>query len=146
VEIVMQIVDDLSVDDFVNLARTSRAMYETLGPSAQKLSKLKRAVDLVLDVKLHRLDQLTPQQRKEISNAIADQRPIPRHLDAEILANLNEFVRNLESMPQEEAAKHTWTGRRAAEFGFTQASVPFPLEKVGTAHEVRAYFSKPSST
>jgi hypothetical protein len=60
--------------------------------------------------------------------------------------NLDEFVRNLESMPQEEAAKHTWTGRRAAEFGFTQASVPFPLEKVGRAHEVRAVFSKPSSS
>jgi hypothetical protein len=80
------------VDDVSNLARTSRAMYKTLGQSAVKMSKLKRAVDLALSVQVNRLNELTPQQRAQISDAIADPRPIPLHREAEILAPLNREI------------------------------------------------------
>ena len=59
--------------------------------------------------------------------------------------NLDQFVKNRETMSPEDAARNTWTGRRAAEFGFTEVSLPFPPEMVGKYMDVRVLFSRPSA-
>jgi len=56
--------------------------------------------------------------------------------------NFDEYFENLKTMPDVDAAKLTWTGRRAAEFGFTEVRLPFPFE----GFDQRVEFSKPSQS
>jgi len=60
-------------------------------------------------------------------------------------ANLDQYVKNCKMMSQEDAAMATWTGQRAAEFGFTKATIAFPLERNGADHEVEVLFEKPTT-
>ncbi len=59
--------------------------------------------------------------------------------------NYNEFTENLLTMNEKKAAKATWTGRRAAEYGFTRVkrviyNPAFEGERKGS---VRVYFTRP---
>jgi hypothetical protein len=64
--------------------------------------------------------------------------------------NLNQYASSLRKMPASDAAKSTWTGRLAAEFGFAHATVTQSLElgdeddsTGGMAEEVDVVFTKP---
>ena len=61
--------------------------------------------------------------------------------------NYNEFVENAKTMTSIDAARNTWTGRQAAEFGFTEPR--FTKMRVGDESGfggiVHVYFEKPST-
>jgi hypothetical protein len=61
--------------------------------------------------------------------------------------NLDQYFENLQTMPPLAAAGATWSGRMAAEFGYTQVTMPFRNDKTRTAEtEIYVQFSKPTGT
>jgi hypothetical protein len=59
--------------------------------------------------------------------------------------NLNQYVENLKTMNEKDAAINTWTGRLAADFGYTEVDIHQSLEENFGVHEAMVFFRRPNA-